>query len=85
MCFEVELIILGPINSLNIKRKVQVVFLQMMNIELNMMMSLSRACQNLNGTPHNIIQIHFTCNEYVLFQKYIGSFEVKYKRIKRYK
>ena len=53
-----------------------------MHIELNIMMSLSRACQNLNGTPHNIIQIHFTCNEYVMF---IGSFEVKYKRIKRYK
>ena len=60
MCFEVELIILGPINSLNIniKRKVQVVFLQMMNIELNIMMSLSRACQNLNGTSHNSIEIH---------------------------
>ena len=66
----------------------------MMHIELNIMMSLSRACQNLNATSHNIIKIRLTCNEEIsiyfnIFNimnelNLIKSFEIECKRITRY-
>ena len=58
----------------------------MMHIELNIMMSLSRACQNINATSHNIIETRFIFNIFNIMNELnlIKSFEIEYKRITRY-